>query len=262
MIFNFGKNNLNAQIYQTPDKLPTISHDRVNIRNYPNINNSTVKFQLNRGQKINIRYRTNDLKFVNGMTNYWYYISVQDGQYRNEYGWVFGEYVQFVDSWEEGFWTNMAIGRYTIDERTAYKNIAAGEILKLLVYRGDDTTRRIELLDPFTLISSEEPDLWYLRGIWNSKNRYSTYFGSIVVFVNEETGLWLFDSISINEYIDGLIVYPGMTVDELIEIFGTEHTRGGNSINYRYAEYFDSYYWTFEIENNRIKSIKFTFAFT
>ena len=257
MLFLIYINNLNAQ--QNP--MATISHDRVNIRNYPDTITGTVNFQLNTGQRIHIFYRTNERKIVNGMTNYWYYIIVYDGEFRNQWGWVFGEYVRFSVGWEEEYWTNMAPGRYTIDERTAYKNIAAREILRLLVYRGNDTTPRIELLEPFSLISSADPDLWYLRENWNSKNRYETYFGSLLVYVNEERGRWLFASITINQYIEGLIVYPGMTVEELIEIFGNEYYRSIYGMDY-YNEYFDTYYWSFEVENNRIKSIRFTFSFT
>lgn len=88
----FGKligsyNNSTSIINEWNGKFLTITMNSVNVRTDPTTKTGEVKFQLNRGNQVEIIAKTINMHFVNGYgEDYWYYIKFED-----KVGWVFGK---------------------------------------------------------------------------------------------------------------------------------------------------------------------------
>jgi len=264
MILAFGGfDSLYPQTNIYIERWPTISHDRVNIRNFPSTTLGSVSFQLNAGEKIIIRNRTIEQKEVNGMVNYWYYISVFEGEHRSRYGWVFGEYVRFTGIYDIDYWNASPFVIRPIDERSVYKNIVASEIFSALGLTNNFESYDLAMLERHRPMTRETSFIWYMHEAgYETLNTYLTNYGIISGFVNEETREWRFLSVTIHTNIQGSKLYPGMTIAQLEELFGTDYTIEGPLLQYDFQDLFDSYYWVFEIEDNIIKSFTIYLYYT
>jgi hypothetical protein len=241
------------------DKWPVINDDHVNIRDYPDINKGTAQFQLNKNQKIVIRYKTINEKKINDSVNYWYYVSVFDGEYQNRIGWVYGKYISFTDNYNEEYWNTTIFGIKSIDEMVAYKNIVANKIITRLFGKYNDDGYDTNLLNQYALIHQQVSNRWYMReSNFSNLNTYSTDYGNIMGFINKTRGKWFFYRLEIEKKIEGMEIFPGMTINEIEKIFGNEYTTNNNILKYNFNEDFDSWFWTFNLNNGKIISFSIT----
>jgi hypothetical protein len=252
----FHLNNLFSQINPDIDKWPIISDDNVNIREYPDIIKGAVNFKLYKNQKIHIIYRTNSMKKVNGFNNFWYYISVIDGKYKGYSGWVYGEYIEFKDNYDEEYWNTTLFKIKPIDEIIANRNIIAKKVINKLLGEEDDSgCYSGKLLDQYRLINQQVSFLWYMsESDFNNLNTYSTNYGYVMGFVNERLEKWQFFLLTIRDKMDIPEIFLGMTIKQVESIFGTDYKINGSRLEYEVNDYFDFYIWKLEIENNKVIS--------
>jgi hypothetical protein len=255
----FGLNNVHAD-NEHIDKWPIINDDNVNVRDYPDINKGTVLFKLYKNQKIVIWYKTNNKKEINDSINFWYYISIFDGEYKGYNGWVYGEYISFKDNYNEVYWNTTVFNIKSIDERMTYRNIVARRLREKLFGMYDESgCYDTDLLIQYGLIHQQTSFLWYMReSNFNNLNTYSTNYGNIMGFVNENSGKWRFFELTIERNIEGLEIFPGMDIKEIENIFGNDYTINDGKLEYNFNDDFDSHFWIFNVRNERIISFSIT----
>jgi len=236
------------------DRWPIIKEDYVEVMDFPDNDIGTERFRLDKNQKIVISYRTNTIDEKTG--NYWYFISPFDGVNRMFNGWVNGQYIEFIENFDEDYWNTTIFQIRLIDERIPYRNIIAKEILRALLWDRDGYgLYSIDLLNQYSLIRQRDTFIWYLvEGNFINYNTYSTDYGSLMVFINEETQEWVFYAINIVIGIEGINIFPGMTLNDLENILGMDYIIDNSFIIYELNYHFHNYYWLFELENDKIIS--------
>jgi hypothetical protein len=250
---------INEQNREFLSRLPSINDNKVNVRDFPDVNIGAVLFQLNKGQKIWIDFRTEEKKKVNGIFNYWYHLSVQDGEYKNKNGWVYGEYIDFVENYDEEYWLFSEI--ILIDEKIVYKHILADRIISTLFGKPEESIQYdTNILVKYNFIKQQEANIWHMRESNYKLNTYAADFGNIYCYVNEELGKWFFVVLEVKNKIKGFEIYPGMLIRDIEDILGNDYTINNGRLQYEINWNTDGklglflYYWIFNIEDDKVTS--------
>jgi hypothetical protein len=254
LLVSISTNLLAQNIYI--DRWPMVNDDNVNIRDYPDLRSGTVKFKVHKDQKIIIRYKTIDKKEINGTSNYWYYVTIFERDYQHQNGWIYGEYISFIEGFDEDYWNSSIFEIKPIDERIAYKNIVADRIINRLFGKSlSFSLYNIELLNGKDLINQQASFLWYMReSKYDFLNTYHVEYGYVMGFVNEIEKKWYFYMLVMDKLLEGIEIFPGMNMTEVTKIFGNDYSITDDTINYNFNEDFDSYFWSFKIENSKVVS--------
>jgi hypothetical protein len=244
------------------ERLPIINNDNVNVRDFPDIYIGTVRYILNNNQKVSIKYRTNDEEKINESYNYWYYISPQDGENANHHGWIYGEFITFMENFDEDYWNNYQYGIAfpykinVIDRKIIYRNIIANRIvLNLFGEREENGPYNLNILSGYDIIHQQSHGLWYMiESGFNVAITFQMEYGKVIGFVNTTTNEWYLFMLIIEDKIEGLEIFPGMSVSEIEYVLGKDFKYSNGKIEYLFQEGFHSFFWTFEIIDEKVKS--------
>ena len=217
-----------------------IIDNNVNCRNFPSIENSQVILKLSSNQKIYVYAKLLESEIINGKENNWYYIGVIGTQIN---GWVFGEFINIESSKDI----------YTISIQRLNRNKYGSDLIKKVFGGSINDPYSTQKLKAYQLVSTKETSFWQMKDSgFKSLNTYATDFGKIKVFVNSETNQFRINSIVIESNSISERLKINITLDQLSQLIGKDYQFIEDKIEYPQDDFWDSFVYEVEIENDKV----------
>lgn len=223
-----------------------VNSDRVNVRSSTNtISDSNILYQLNSGDEILIYGSYGDKSFKNGIYNYWYNISYDKREYINamyvttfpfeNMSYEISNFekiikYQFVMNYKKENDKLLFYGKRVIDSLYIDDSWFDSKSINWI----DNKSHNIQIfLDTLIEILNKNEDILITEKILNKEMT----FNSTKVFYKDFYGCPLLANL---EIIDKSVILPfniyvGIDIDDIINLFGNNFNKSGNSIVYRFG---------------------------
>lgn len=250
------------------ERCPIVNKE-TNLKRFPFNNASYNMFKVSINSKISIKNKTLDTK-----GDIWYYGSLFDGENKYNHGWIKGEYINFLDGFDEDYWKNSS---FKIDE-ISFKHLNIDlQIENLLteLFQIDWSFKKssnildenlplnvsLDTLNEGVITESFESHIWYMKENNYVINLYQFDWGTLYAFVNNELKIWRLIELELTKRIDDCDIYVGMSLSELEEKLGSDYTLNDKELEF-FNTFNGAFYISFIIEDNVITKIKLSLQYS